>query len=112
MKRFLDKIKWAFLFTGLAILGACATQQTLPPGGQTTEAVISACDSFSSALTAVIPFKSKMSSGDISKVNAAILLASPICHNPASYNSNGAISAIVTETGNLSAILKANGGKP
>ena len=111
MKKFIDKIKLACLLFGLAFLGACATSQTLPPGGQTTEGVISACDSFATALTAVTPFKPKLSPGDIAKVNAAILLVSPVCQNPSSYNSNGALSAIVTETANLSAILKANGGK-
>jgi len=94
----------------LALLGACATQK-LPPGGATTEAVISACDTFGAALRSVTPLKPKLSQGDINRIDAAILLTSPICENPAAYNTNGALSTVATETGNIQAILKSTGGK-
>jgi len=110
MYELLKKMRRTFPFLVFAMLGACATQ-TLPPGGSTTEAVMSACGTFGAALQSVTPLKPKLSKGDINKIDAAILLTSPICENPAAYNSNGALSALVTETGNIQAVLKSNGGK-
>jgi len=107
---FKNSLKALLPVVALALLGACATQ-TLPPGGATTEAVSSACDTFGAALQSVTPLKPKLSKGDINRINAAILLTSPICENPASYNTNGALSAVITETGNIQAVLKANGSK-
>ena len=107
----MKRLKSLFPALALAFLGACATQ-TLPPGGQTTESIITACSSYASALSALTQFKSKLSANDVASVNKSNALVSPICSNPASYNTSGAVSAIVYETANLSAILKANGGKP
>jgi len=108
---FKNHLKSLLPVVALALLGACATTQTLPPGGATTEAVMSACGTFGAALRSVTPLKPKLSQGDINRIDAAILLTSPICENPAAYNTNGALSALVTETGNIQAVLKSNGGK-
>ena len=109
MKKWLNKVKAWWLITGLAVLGACATQ-TLPPGGQVTESVITACSSYATVLTSLTPFKPKLSASDVATVNKSIALTRPICSNPNSYNASGALAAVVAETSNLKNILK--GVKP
>ncbi len=110
MKKLLDKIKWGWIIPGLVVLGAC-TSQTLPPGGQVTESVITACSSYATVLTALTPFKPRLSANDISTVNKSITLTIPICSSPSSYNTSGAVAAVMAETANLKTILSANGGK-
>lgn len=114
LKKFYQKIKWAVLFSGLALSGACATfggtTQTLPPGGATTESVVTACSAYATVLKSLTPLKPTMSASEISTVGKSILLTSPVCSNPSSYNTNGALQAILAETANLKTIL-ANGGK-
>ncbi len=90
--------------TGILLLGGCTTTQTLPPGGQTTEAIIATCNTYQAALKALTPVKSTMSAANIAIVNAANNLTQPICGNPAAYNSNGALAALQAEIGNLQAI--------
>lgn len=110
LKKFGTKIKLGIL--GLAFLGfgACSTTQTLPPGGANTESIITACTSYGTALKSIIPIKSTMSPSGISSVDTSIRLVDPICSNPASYSTPGALQAILTETANLKTIL-AKGGK-
>ena len=62
------KTKALIVALGLLALGACATQ-TLPPGGQVTESVITACSSYSAVLSALTPFKPRLSAGDVVTVN-------------------------------------------
>lgn len=100
------------LFPALMLLvAACSTTQTLPPGGKTTEDVIAACTSYAGSLNALIPFKDKLPANVIDNINKSIALTMPICSNPASYSATGAVAAVTAESGNLSTILKANGGK-
>ena len=113
MKRILRNLKLGWV-SFLLMLGACATQ-TLPPGGQTTESIVAACTSYTSTLHALTPFKAKLSASDILYVGKANTLVTPICSDPASYTTAGALQAVVTEAAQLSTILKpfkANGGKP
>ena len=110
MKKWLNKVKAWWLITGLAVLGACATQ-TLPPGGQVTESVITACSSYGTVLSALTPFKPKLSAGDVATVNKSVALTMPICSDPNSYNTSGALAAVVAETANLKTILAKAGGQ-
>jgi hypothetical protein len=107
----MKRIKFLFPALVLAFLGACSTTQTLPPGGQTTESLVTACTSYASALHALTPFKSKLSATEINYVNQSNALAAPVCANPANYSTSGALQAIITETADLNSILKVNGGK-
>ena len=95
-------------FSGLT-LAACASQ-SLPPGGQVTESVITACSGYATVLTSLTPFKPKLSASDVATINKSIALTMPICSDPSSYNTSGAVAAIVAETSNLKNILK--GVKP
>ena len=110
MKRLGTRIKWGILGLAMIGFGACATTQTLPPGGATTESIITACTSYATALGGLTPIKGTMSPSGVSAVDTSIRLVSPICSNPASYSTPGALQAIVTETANLKTIL-AKGGK-
>ena len=104
------KTKALILALGLLALGACATQ-TLPPGGQVTESVITACSGYGTVLSALTPFKPKLSTGDVATVNKSISLTMPICSDPNSYNTSGALAAVVAETANLKTILAKVGGQ-
>ena len=104
------KTKALILALSLLALGACATQ-TLPPGGQVTESVITACSSYGTVLSALTPFKAKLSMGDVATVNKSVALTMPICSDPNSYNSSGALAAVVAETANLKSILAKAGGQ-
>ena len=104
------KTKALIVALGLLALGACATQ-TLPPGGQVTESVITACSSYGAALSALTPFKPKLSAGDVATVNKSVALTMPICSDPNSYNTSGALAAVVAETANLKSILAKAGGQ-
>jgi hypothetical protein len=107
------KVKSILLGASLISFGACAMfgGQTLPPGGAVTESVVTVCSTFSASLKAVTPMKATMTANDISIVDKSILFATPICKNPASYNSNGAIAGLKAEIKNLVSIFKTNGGK-
>ena len=104
------KTKALILALGLLGLGACATQ-TLPPGGQVTESVITACSGYGAVLSSLTPFKPKLSAGDVSTVNKSVALTMPICSDPNSYNTSGALAAVVAETANLKSILAKAGGQ-
>ena len=104
------KTKALILALGLLGLGACATQ-TLPPGGQVTESVITACSSYATVLTSLTPFKPKLSASDVATVNKSVALTMPICSDPNSYNTSGALAAVVAETANLKSILAKAGGQ-
>ena len=104
------KTKALIVALGLLALGACATQ-TLPPGGQVTESVITACSSYATVLTSLTPFKPKLSASDVATVNKSVALTMPICSDPNSYNTSGALAAVVAETANLKSILAKAGGQ-
>ena len=104
------KTKALILALGLLALGACATQ-TLPPGGQVTESVITACSSYGAVLSSLTPFKPKLSASDVATVNKSVALTMPICSDPNSYNTSGALAAVVAETANLKSILAKAGGR-
>lgn len=91
---------------GLVALGLIScTTQTLPPGGQTTESVITACATYTTVLQQLTAIKSRLTASDINTVNKSVALSEPICGNPNSYNTAGAISALVTETATLKSII-------
>lgn len=95
---------------GISLMACTAMfNQTLPPGGAVAESVITQCDTFAAALKSVTPLKATMTAKDVSIVNSAILLTSPICAKPSSYNANGALAGLKSETNNLTLILKNKG---
>jgi len=95
---------------GLSLMACTAMfNQTLPPGGAVAENVITQCDIFAATLKSVTPLKATMTAKDVAIVNSAILLTSPICAKPSSYNANGALAGLKSETNNLALILKNKG---
>ena len=115
MRKLMRNIKNLIRGSILGIAGislmACSlmVHQALPPGGQTAETVISYCDIFSTALRTVTPLKATMTSNDRSIVQKSILFATPICGNPSSYNTNGAIAGLKAEIANIQLIIKNKG---
>ncbi len=104
MKKIKNLIRGLILGVSALIIVGCATQ-TLPPGGQTTESVITACSTYATVLIQLTAIKPQLSASDVGTINKSVTLTEPICGNPNSYNSSGAISALMTETTTLKSIL-------
>lgn len=95
----------------LSALGLCfGCAQSLPPGGQTQEAMISACRAYDSALTqlAAVP----LSPSDIDQVNTVRAIINPICISPVSYQIPGLLQNVETETQRILSLYGRKAVKP
>ncbi len=97
------------LLSGLLLFGACATQ-TLPAGGASQEAMISACNAYSSALTQLAT--APLTPSDISQVNSIRAIINPICVSPTSYQIPGLIQQVNTEAQQILTLYAIRKGKP
>lgn len=80
------KNKMILFVLGLSL--ASCTSQVLPTGGHTQETIVSACQSYKTALGDMVMLadQKKLTNTDILATNKIRAVANPVCTNPTQYS--------------------------